>query len=195
MSQGGSVAASELRRVLPFIIAINHVIVLAILLLVLRGEGRHLSDIGWRLDPGQTILSELVIGLAIAVLIYLLKEVAYDSIRALIAGNRPTFTSLFRFRWNTSGLPLLVVGTTLVFVEESVYRGYGLPVLVNRVGGLGAFLIMGALFGILHWGNGVPAMLFTGTIGLIYGGVFWWRGTMAAVLVAHAVYNALVILT
>lgn len=194
-SQGGAVQESSLRAVLPYLIAANHTVVFGVLLWLLRREGRTLADIGWRVGRDRSLGRELALGVALALAFYLVKELGFDSIRALVAGNRPTFTSLFRFGWDPSELPLLVVATTFIAVEESVYRGYGLRPLVDRWGTAAGLLVMGVLFGLLHWGNGGLAILFTGTIGVAMGGVYLWRGTLVAVVVAHALYNALVLLT
>lgn len=191
---GGEVSEPALQRAVPYLIAANHTVVFCVLLWVLHREGRTMSDIGWRLG-GRSIGGELVLGVASGVAMYLVKELAFDSIRMLVEGARPTFTSLFRFSYDPAELPLLVVATTFIAVEESVYRGYGLGPLVRRFGVAGGLLLMGALFGLLHWGNGGLAVLFTGTIGVGLGGMYLWRGTLTAVLVAHAAYNALVILT
>lgn len=194
-SQGDAVDESSLRAALPYLIAVNHTVVLLVLVWLLRSEGRGLAAIGWRLAPEQRLWRELIWGLALALAVYLLKELVFDSIRAVMAGNRPTFTSLFRFVVNPGELPLLLVGTTFIVVEESVYRGYGLKPLIRRFGTAGGLLVMGVLFGLLHWGNGGLAILFTGTIGVVFGVFYLWRKTLPALLVAHAVYNALVILT
>lgn len=194
-SQGGAVDESSLWAAVPYLIAGNHTVVFVFLLWLLQREGRTLSGIGWRLDAGQSLWREALWGLGLALAMYVLKEVGFDSIGALLAGNRPTFTSFFRFGWNPSELPLLVVATTFIAVEESVYRGYGLEPLVGRFGTAGGLLVMGVLFGLLHWGNGGLAVLFTGAIGVVFGGFYLWRGTLPAVVVAHAAYNAMVILT
>lgn len=192
---GGAVEESSLRAALPYMIAANHAVVFLVLLWALRREGRGLADIGWRLGSGQSLWREVLWGLALALAVYLVKELAFDSVRAGLAGNRPTFTSLFRFGWTPSELPLLAVATTFIVVEESVYRGYGLEPLVRRLGTGGGLVLMGVLFGLLHWGNGGLAIVFTGTIGVIFGAFYLWRRTLPAVVVGHAVYNALVILT
>lgn len=194
-SQGGAGEESSVRTVLPYLIAANHTVVFGVLLWLLRGEGRGLADIGWRLERGRSLAREVALGVVVAVALYLVKELGFDSIRALVAGNRPTFTTLFRFGWNPSELPLLVVGTTFIAVEESVYRGYGLRPLVDRWGPAAGLVVMAVLFGLLHWGNGLLAILFTGAIGAVFGGVVLWRRTLTAVVAAHAVYNAMVLLT
>jgi membrane protease YdiL (CAAX protease family) len=195
VSRGGEVVEAELRAVLPVLIAANHTVVFAVLLLVLRREGRTLGDIGWRVSSGRGLVRELAVGVAFGLAFYLLKELGFDSIRALAAGAEPTFTTLFRFRPSLTELPLLLVATTFIAVEESVYRGYGLPPLRSRWGVVVALAVMGVLFGLLHWGNGGLAIVFTGTLGVLYGVLFLWRGTLVAPVAGHALYNALVILT
>lgn len=194
-SQGGAVEESSLRAVLPYLIAVNHAAVFGVLLWVLNREGRTLADIGWRLETGRSLWGEVALGALVALVLYLVKELAFDSIRMVLEGARPTFTSLFRFGWDPSELPLLVVATTFIAVEESVYRGYGLRPLADRFGTAGGLAAMGVLFGLLHWGNGGLAIVFTGLIGVALGGVFLWRRTLTAVVVAHALYNAMVVLT
>lgn len=195
VSRGGAVEESQLRSVLPYLIAANHSAVFAVLLLFLRREGRTLGSIGWRLSQERPLLREVTIGLAAGLLFYLLKELAFDSIRALLAGATPTFTTLFRFHLSIEELPLLLVATTFIAVEESVYRGYALPPLRSRWGKAAALLVMAVLFGLLHWGNGALSILFTGTLGILFGALFLWRNTLVAAVVAHALYNALVVLT
>lgn len=196
VARGGAATESQLRAALPYLIAVNHTLVLGVLLVVLAREGRGLRDIGWILDrfAGRVALA-LAVGVAAGLGLYLFKELAFDSIRALLAGNRPTFTSLFRFRWDGSELPMMLVATTLVAVEESVYRGYGLAALARRWGVGWAAAAMAVLFGLLHWGNGLLAIVFTGTMGLAFAGLFLWRRSLLVPFVAHAVYNALVLLT
>lgn len=194
-SRGGVATEEQVRSVLPYMIALNHTVVFVVLLVLLKREGRSLESIGWRGGAGPAWVREVGVGLSFGLAFYLLKELGFDSIEALAAGSRPTFTSLFRFRLDTSDVPLLAVATTFIAVEESVYRGYGLPPLVRRWGAPAGLLVMGLLFGLLHWGNGVPAILFTGTLGVLFGALFLWRGTLIAPVVAHALYNAMVILT
>lgn len=196
IAQGGVAEEAELRRVLPYLIILNHSVVFAVLLVVLRREGRRLSDIGWRRDPRAPGLAGAVMaGILAGLALYLFKELVLDSAQALQSGNRPTFTSLFRFSIDRAELPLLAVATTLVAVEETVYRGYGLAALDVRWGRVRALVAMAVLFGLLHWGNGVLAILFTGTLGLGFAGLFLWRRSLIVPLTAHIVYNALVILT
>lgn len=193
--QGGVATEAELRRALPYLIGVGHSVVFAALLLVLRREGRGLRDIGWRRDPRSGLFRTLLLGVAAGLGLYLFKELVLDSILALTAGNAPTFTTLFRFGYDPAELPLLIVATTLIVVEECVYRGYGLSALAERWSVGPALVTMAILFGLLHWGNGPLAIFFTGVLGVAFGGLYLWRGSLVVPVIAHALYNALVILT
>lgn len=218
--RGGSAGEAELRAALPYLIAVNHTLVFAILVFLLRREGRTLRDIGWRVPgpeptateiessaggalpahgagPGRParMMREIAIGLAAGIALYLFKELVFDSLRALAAGNRPTFTTLFRIGLDTAEIPLLMVSSAFILVEESVYRGYGLSALLARWGRLASLLTMALLFGLLHWGNGLVAIGYTALLGLGFGVFFLWRRTLWSPTVAHGLYNALIVLT
>lgn len=89
----------------------------------------------------------------------------------------------------------MVAGTTLVFIEESIYRGVAIPSLRARYGLAGAITISSILFGFLHWGNGLFAIGVTSVIGLLFATVFVWRRNLIVGTAAHALYNLLVLLT
>jgi membrane protease YdiL (CAAX protease family) len=183
------------RGALPYLIAVNHTLVLGLLMYLLRKRGQRLTDIGWRAPSGAFIGREIGIGLMVGVELYLFKEFGVDSVRALMAGQTPTFYSLFNFSLERSEVPLLVVATTLVFIEESVYRGFAIPPLRRRFG-LGAALAISSIcFGFLHWGNGMFAIGATSVIGFFFALVFIWRRNLIVGTVAHALYNLLVIMT
>jgi membrane protease YdiL (CAAX protease family) len=130
-----------------------------------------------------------------ALVLYLFKEFAVDSIRAIVAGNSPTFNSLFRFNLGGIYVPMAVVAAGLVFVEESIYRGFAIPRLSQRFGVTWAIVISSVFFGLLHWGNGVFA-IFNGMVyGVFFSGFFFWRRNLVAGIVAHAGYNLLVLAT
>ncbi|MDX1578622.1 MAG: CPBP family intramembrane glutamic endopeptidase, partial [Gemmatimonadota bacterium] len=149
------IAERVVRRALPYLIAANHVTVFGLLLLALRLSGETLRDIGWSVQAtDSTVARELAVGVLCALGLYLFKELVIDSVRMLAAGHTPTYTSLFRFSLSGLEVPLALVGTLLVFVEESVYRGYVLPWLEERRGVGWAVGISSAAFGLLHWGNG-----------------------------------------
>ena len=190
------IAERVVRGALPYLIAANHLTVFGLLLLALRRSGETLADIGWSVGAADTSAArELAVGVLCALGLYLFKELVIDSVRMLAAGHTPTYGSLFRFRLSGLEVPLALVATLLVFVEESVYRGYVLPWLEERRGVGWAVGISSAAFGLLHWGNGPEAVLATAVLGALLAGVYLWRRNLVAGTVAHALYNLAVLLT
>lgn len=189
-------AEATVRSALGPIIIVNHLGLFALLWLLLRRDGEELADIGWSVRAvDSTLVREVAIGLACGLVLYLFKELAVDSVRALAAGNTLTFRSLFRFRPGALEFGLTLAATTVVFVEESIYRGYALPFFEKRWGTLAAVLVTAAAFGPLHWGNGVVGMLNATAYGVLLAGIFLWRRNLVAGTVAHALYNLCVLLT
>lgn len=192
------VAERAVRRALPYLLAVNHLGLFTLLVVVLRRNGERLADIGWTArarGSRSSLPRELAVGAVCALGLYLFKELAVDSLRLLLAGHTPTFTSLFRFRPGELEVPLALAATLLVFVEESLYRGYALPWLEERRGTAWAVGITSAAFGLLHWGNGLEAIAATAVIGALLAGVFVWRRNLVAGTTAHALYNLAVLLT
>lgn len=186
----------DLRKVLPLFIAINHVIAFGVLLWLLKRRNEPISAIGWNWSTiSLSWKRELLVGLAGALALYLFKEFAIDSIRAILAGTRPTFTTLFNFTTEGLYVPLLLVATLLIFVEESIYRGFAIPRLGKRFGLPMAVLVSTLFFALLHWGNGPFALLSSFLLGLLMATIFLWRQNLVAVTVAHAGVNLLMLLT
>jgi len=189
-------AEAVVRRALPGIIAVNHLALLGLLIHFLRRRGASLADAGWRLAGGRgTRGREVGVGLACGLGLYLFKELGVDPVRQLLDGVRPTFTSLFRFRIASLDPGMALVATTLVFVEETIYRGYALPFFRARWGVVPAVLLTSGAFGLLHWGNGAAAVAITSVYGVLLAAVFLWRRNLVAGTAAHALYNLLVLLT
>jgi len=182
------------RQALPYLLAVNHLLLFALLTNLLSRRNIDLSSIGLQI-PHRTVATEIVIGLVGALALYLFKEFAVDSLRAIIAGNSPTFNSLFRFDLSGIYVPMAVAAAGLVFVEESIYRGFAIPRLSQRFGVTGAIVISSIFFGLLHWGNGVFAILNGIIYGIFFCGFFLWRRYLVAGIIAHAGYNLLVLAT
>jgi membrane protease YdiL (CAAX protease family) len=195
-SPGAPGAQATLRSALPAIIAVNHLALFGLLVVFLRRNGETLADIGWSVKRvNSTLVRELVIGLVCGLALYLLKEFVFDSAEAILAGRTPTFMSLFRFNPRQEDLGWALAGTTLVFVEESIYRGYALPFLKTRWGTWSAVAVTSAAFALLHWGQGTSGMIHALVLGGMFAGVLLWRRNLFAGTVAHAFYNLTLIVT
>lgn len=75
-------------------------------------------------------------------------------------------------------------------VEETLYRGYAIPLLTTHFGVGWAVGITCLLFGLLHWPGGIWYMLLTGVVaGGAFAGLFLWRDGILAPFVAHLTLN------
>lgn len=180
---------------LPYILAVNHAIVFVLLLWVLKKNQLTLRDIGWTISS-ERLFAGILTGLAGALVFYLFKELVFDSILAWLDGRTPTFTSLFNFHFNSSELPMLIAASSLVFIEESIYRGFGINALQARYSLFAAIIISSIFFGFLHWGNGIGAILYTTVGGLLFAFIYLRTGrNLIPVTIAHVLYNVMIILT
>lgn len=76
--------------------------------------------------------------------------------------------------------------------EEGFYRGYLLPALVSRFGSVAALVLSSALFAVLH-GPDLHHVALALVAGWTFGSLFVATGSLVPSLVAHSLYNALVV--
>ena len=143
---------------------------------------------------GEPSAAVIALGLAIGVGIYLASEtstaladrfgVEYDErLRKLLAPNGPA-------QW---AVLLLVVLPVIAGAEELLFRG----LLVGAFGaGFGLHplvLVPGSsvLFGLGHSAQGGVGVVVTAALGVVLGVAFVWTGSLAVVVVAHYVVDAL----
>jgi len=94
-----------------------------------------------------------------------------------------------------SRIPWLIGATVFAgIVEESIYRGYAIRRLSLRMGTGWAMVVSSVLFGPLHWGEGLWAMVGAMIDGAFLAGIFIWRRNLLTAVVAHAVINVVSIL-
>jgi membrane protease YdiL (CAAX protease family) len=76
------------------------------------------------------------------------------------------------------------------FVEENIYRGYGMMKLLPRFGAMGAVILSSLFFGLLHWSGGFWYILTTGIIvGIPLAILRLQRGNILLAFGAHLALN------
>jgi membrane protease YdiL (CAAX protease family) len=95
---------------------------------------------------------------------------------------------------------LVVLSLAAGFGEEFLFRGWVQQGLFSLMGaeksiiwGLVGLLIASILFGLAHPISPLYVLLAT-LMGLIFGGLYWVTGNLLAAIVAHAVYDAVILL-
>lgn len=188
-----SVLNTQLPAGVIYVVLVNHSILFLLLLWFLRLDRMTLADIGWRAPNG--IMRELVIGAVAGAAIYAVHQYVFTPYAAeLFAGKSD-------FRLASHSTPL---GTNLVLsliagvlgggvVEESLFRGYALARLRERMSIWLAVPAMLFFFCILHFGLGLSGMLVATATGFLLTMLYLQRGSLIAPAIAHALVNVLVL--
>ncbi|MBI3244526.1 MAG: CPBP family intramembrane metalloprotease [Chloroflexi bacterium] len=177
----------------PQILLIVQLSLLLVFWIVMRADRLTLPAIGWQLASGQKLWQEIVTGavpgLILAVLYFSVLSPLMTTAQRLIGDYIPPGELLSSL--GTSALPFFLANVALApFVEENIYRGYGLTHLQKRFGVPAAILISCFFFGLLHWAGGFWYMLLTGIVaGGLLAGLFAWRKNIIAAFAAHFTLN------
>jgi membrane protease YdiL (CAAX protease family) len=176
----------------PYQLVVIQILLLIIVSRAMKRDGLTWKDIGWKAADGQQLWRELLTGAIPGIVLALF----YLYILT------PMLTTLQQI-WDyvSAGDLFATLGASLVpfaiadvllapFVEESIYRGYGLTRLLGRFSQLVAVMLSMFFFGILHWTGGFWYILLTG---IVTGGLFAWlrisRKNIIAPFAAHLALN------
>lgn len=190
-----SVLTTRFPEILPFVVMVHHTLLFAVLLWCMRRDGLTLRAIGWGSRPGRRWHAELAIGVLCGVAMFAMQQWGWQPLVNWLRTGVPDFRMAGAQPLGSNLAMKLIVATLFAgVVEESVYRGYALGQLRNRMGAACALAVTTLMFMPLHFGLGWSGMLITGINGALLGAVFVWRRMLLAAAMAHAVTNALLIL-
>jgi membrane protease YdiL (CAAX protease family) len=171
----------------------TQLLLLAIQLMVFRRQPLIMRDLGWQAGQGKSAWQELalgaVIGAPLGVLWIYVIEPILSTIQSTVGDYVPA-GSLFP-ALGAAILPFAIADVLLApFVEENIYRGYGLLKLVPRFGATGAILLSSLFFGLLHWSGGFWYMVITTVIvGIPFAVLRQRRGNILVPFGAHFALN------
>lgn len=157
------------------------------------GTGSPRADLGFRFqwsDLGWGVL--LFIGTRIVQAMVTLPLIAIPSLRV----SSEHHSDVLRGQPIEMLITLLIVGVLVApVVEELVFRGVLLRSLLDEVGGAGAAVVQGVLFGVYHFSPdmglyNIVLITANGTFGVIFGFVARARRSLGTGVVAHAITNA-----
>jgi uncharacterized protein len=93
------------------------------------------------------------------------------------------------------GANMILLGSVLApILEESLFRGFLLPVLARTAGNVWAVIGTGILFALIHGPTNVGHWLAFSAAGILYGWLRVASGTTTAAAILHGVYNLTLIL-
>lgn len=193
-TQGDANAIAEkTAQATPYILLTVQLLLLVIQFAVFRRQGLTLHDLGWQVGEGKKWWKELVLGILIGAPLGLLWIFALEPILSTIQGTVGDYVpagSLFP-ALGAAILPFAVANVVLApFVEENIYRGYGMVKLLPRFGVRGTILLTSLFFGLLHWSGGFWYILTTAIIvGIPFAILRQRRGNIIAPFGAHLALN------
>lgn len=147
----------------------------------------------------RTWARTLMLGITWGVGLELFDLFAKQPLLTRLLGKPPDLSGFPAVRGNLQYALLIVavIWVLAAFGEELVYRGY----LMNRVADLGggtrtawivSLLLISALFGFVHYGQGLTGILEEGSDGLILGSVYLlYRRNLAIPIVAHGLCDTI----
>ncbi len=177
----------------PYILVMAQFLLLALQWAVFRHQGLTLSQIGWQVQGKQNAWQEMllgaVIGAPLGILWVYILEPVLSTLQSTVGDYVPA-GSLF-VALGASIIPFAIANVLLApFVEENIYRGYGLTQLHKRFGAAGSSLITSLFFGLLHWSGGFWYVLTTALlVGVPFAILRHQRGSIYAAFGAHLALN------
>lgn len=187
--------AEQTPKAMPLILVAVQAALLALLGRTLRWGREAWAAIGWRLEPGQQLWREVLIGIVpgatLAILYFTVLSPAMTWLQIHVGDYVPP--GELTGALGAAIAPFFVANVLLApFVEESLYRGYAWERLQARYGLPLAVVISTAFFGLLHWAGGFWYILLTGIVaGGLFAGLRVWRRTLVAPFAAHLALNIL----
>jgi len=167
-------------------------VVAAMLLCVRSGS---LGELGFRRPESWS--RTILVGVAVGVSTQLAFTIVIDPLLERLAGRPIDISMLDGMRGNLAAFAfMLAVGWVVGgFLEEMLFRGYLLRRLTRVLGdgpvAVAVAVVLPAIsFGMAHSYQGVPGMLSTGLIGLLFGVLFVWaRYNLWLPIIVHGVID------
>ncbi len=192
-SGDGSAIPNYFQSYMPLILTVNHLTLFFMLRSFLRKDNLTLKSIGWFVDHKKWHI-EVLVGLALALVLYLYNELVIEPIQAMYQGNPSDFSIGFSIR-DRINWPFLASAATLPIIEELIYRGYACEGFKDKYRVGFTIIVSSVLFGALHWGMGLLTAALIIPFGILFFVVFLARKrNLIAVTVGHCLYNSMVLI-
>lgn len=168
-------------------------ITLGLLLLVMRARGERIADLGFRRHVWKP---DLLIGLALVPVLFLMNGVIAAVFQTYLPKHFSSHNPLLEIIHTRQELGLFVFSALFAGgIKEELQRAFILTRFRKYLGGawLGLFL-WSIAFGAAHYVQGWQGIVAAGVFGFVFGAVYLARGSLLAPMVAHGLYDSLVLL-
>ena len=172
-----------------YLFVLNHSLLFILLVWFLRIDGLKFRDIGFRLPENG--LAGIVFELGFAILSTALVIVILINVLPFFEGvdEATKLTKEGRPLGNVFLFSLFAGVFVASFVEETLYRGYGITGLGRHWGIIVAVIITSILFGPLHFGFGIVGIIRSMFQGLVFALLFIRSKSLLAPMTSHSLIN------
>jgi membrane protease YdiL (CAAX protease family) len=164
----------------------NMAVIFAITWASMRKDGHTLATVGWRVDD-QSYLKEIAIGVAAGVAFAVLDRFFFFPLIRLFPQMSPV-----PFDPTLPSVPLaqlLIIQVVGAWVEDTLYRGYGLLQTKARLGTVSAIAITTIAHSVFACAQGPSVMVWHLFIGTYLAVLSLWRGNLFTPFACHVVFT------
>lgn len=165
--------------------------VIATYAIIVRRQRGSWREIGFRAPPLVALLLTPVIFFGQLILLAIVNVILQSIIGTFENPQVDALTDPVGFSWLNFGLVFLVGAIIAPIVEEMLFRGLLYQWLRNHTGAVGAILLSGAIFSVVHVYPVILLPLFV--VGVVLAAVFEWTRSLWITITLHFFQNALAI--
>ena len=168
-------------------------ITLGLLFLVLRAHGERIADLGFRTQAWKL---DVLLGLALVPVLFLINGVITAFFQAYLPKHFSSHNPLLEIIHTRREMCLFVFSALVAGgIKEELQRAFILTRFREHLGKAWLGLLLWSIaFGGAHYVQGWQGMAAAGLFGFIFGAVYLARGSLLAPMVAHGLYDSLVLL-
>jgi membrane protease YdiL (CAAX protease family) len=178
-------------RLVAFSSIVNDLALLSLVLYLAWRNGESFKELGW--DFGN-VWHEMLIGTLLFIPLFLGLMLFNALIKPWFSVQKSTLPSFLVVRGALDSVLAFFLVLVVAVVEETIYRGYLILRLKALFGKADVAVVVSAIVFMLgHGYEGIAGMITVGIMGIIFGVVYLWRGSLAAPMVMHFLMDFIVI--
>ena len=179
-------------RVLGLLLLADATCTIAFLWCMQRFRGRKLRSLGW---SRRGRVREFRLGLQVFLGLILLMFLLSAFIQAVIPGWVTEENLILALLETPADLAIFLVASLYAGgIKEELQRAFILTRFEDHLGGaLPGLVLWSAVFGSLHYTQGADNAVKAGFLGLVLGLLYWKRQRLEAPIVAHTLFNVVVV--
>jgi len=167
-------------------------ITLALLLLIMRAHRERIADLGFRTRRWKV---DVLLGIALVPVLFFINGVITFAFQTYLPKHFSRHNPLLEVIHTRQQLELFVFSALVAGgIKEELQRAFILTRFRQYLGGAWLGLVLWSIvFGAAHYVQGWQGIAAAGFFGFIFGAVYLVRGSLIAPMLAHGLYDSLVL--